>query len=304
MFHWLNWQDTVGATKNEARLNEQAFWLVHMEEYASEMERFQQRWGGCQPESCLNVLQTGDRLDRCVALCIIAASSLPEARQIVASGMRSSSPQERWCSTLCLSEMGDEEAIPDLCSMLTEFLPQPCNPWPQKELQWWFEDRRLLLPRAVRRWQCSNVTQALFAAFQRQVNVEVNTFFNENYCLFYEDYLAYELGFRGDFSGVIGVTWSLAHLRRAVMLMALGCYDALCDPGQWDRTGSYDDDRAYNQALRPHLCQIIHTRLGWSEAAANDCFDHAYEDFLAREYEAQTGPTGQRKQIVTQWLAG
>ncbi len=220
MFDWLDidWPDCNDANHTNI---ERGFWLCYMSGYNRAMQSFLQRWGNVEEHTFLHILLDSEKHDdTLVAICVLAWEQLPQARELLRPFLHSVYPKERWCSALCLSELGDEQAVSVLCTMLREFFPEN-EEFPQGEDQWWYEDRRWFIPRTLRRWTFPSVTIALRQALEQQIKAE-RIVMPEEICIFMQDILTYELGYRDAFGTLAGLSVPDYRLRLTLVHLAIG----------------------------------------------------------------------------------
>jgi len=84
---------------------------------------FIQRWGAFDHSALERAFSQGAEDDRLFAINGLGHLGTPEAHALLLPALQSPHPQERWDSAVCLANLGDVQALPVLCSMLTDYLP-------------------------------------------------------------------------------------------------------------------------------------------------------------------------------------
>lgn len=262
--------------------------------YEDAREDFTRRWGGDHLGLFLQVLIEGAEDDRVVAIWAIALSQHSQAERLLSAFLRSPSPKERWSSALCLGEMGEEQAVPVLCEMLTEFLPTKQSPWPQEpEKQWWYERWRLEIPSLLHAWESPAVTVALHRGLESLINAEQYAPFAPDQWFSCQDRIAYELGFRNTFGVMTGSSLSSYRVRIAVVNMTAGAYEALQPPDKrcgytllprWlsAKLGIDSLDSEEISQLRAGFIEIMMERFGMADEEAIGYLEKYGEDDAQR----------------------
>jgi hypothetical protein len=272
---------------------DQAFWIYYADtgDYKQEMAAFAQRWGNFDLATYKQVLTAGQGDDRCVALYLIAFSQPSQAHDLLLPFLNSSSVKERVSSALLLGELGEEQAVPILCTLLTEFLPTQNmkRPGGDRETQYWYELHRFLIVWVLHAWMQPNVTATLRSAFEQTIAAEPYALLNTELTQGVEDGLAYELGYRGVFGMLSGMQLNPVRLRLAVTNMVVGFYDFTTHPnihGKGRRTFESVVLDVNNQ-IKPSFRDLIMLKFGWSEQEADACVESYFDDWNARTVENQ-----------------
>jgi hypothetical protein len=229
MFEWLELDDWGKWDKeNPLGYVEQVFRIYALDgntNHFEDMDQFDQRWGGFNKAACLRALKDGEEDDRCAAYYLLTCLGIPELQKILWAAQASTSTKERWCSAFCLAELKDERVKSRLYHMLTEFLPTPDHPQTVNDT-YWFESRRSEVLRALRQWRSSINILAISKALQQAIIAEKYLSSGVEAPLrYFEDLLAYELGYHGVFSMIPGITMGNAHQHMAYMFAAIGEYE-------------------------------------------------------------------------------
>ena len=131
---------------------------------------FQARWGPLDLDALVRAVQGATGVERLIALMALGESRTDQARALLPAFLESPLPYERWISALALGRMGDEHAIPGLCRMLTEFLPQRLEeflPICYSLFTVW----QSLVPRLLRQWDQPVIISALRQTLPRLISV-------------------------------------------------------------------------------------------------------------------------------------
>ncbi len=95
-------------------------------QYEKPLEAFVLRWGALDVPTFTHTLTVGTEEDKVLALLALGYSGVSQARDVLLPYLQSANPMERWASALCLGELKEEQALPELIRMLDEFLlPRP-----------------------------------------------------------------------------------------------------------------------------------------------------------------------------------
>jgi hypothetical protein len=215
--------------------------------------------------------------------------------------------KQRWSSALLLGEMGEEQAVPVLCTMLTEFLPTQDVTWPSGDrvMQDWFELRRSSAIVTLHSWRQPLVTIAMRYALEQLIQAEPYSLFDTQQSHSSEDLLAYELGYRGAFGALAGLHINSLRQRLALVAMVVGFYDYTVHPDrkvQARRTFNCIVQEANvgldpNNALRRTLLDLAITKFGWSEQDAIACFDSYFDDWNERFVELENVRDQRRREV-------
>src|SRR6266567_3439041 len=160
---------------------------------------FARRWGGLAFENFVNALERGQGRDRVIAICVIGCSTNPRVRELLLPFLSSSDPKERWASARCLGAMKENQALPVLLRMLTEFLPREGHPFPLGEDNQWPELWRLYIPFLLRSWDRSSIVIALRQALLQIIAAEQHMPNDQQTAHEFQETLCYELGRRKAF---------------------------------------------------------------------------------------------------------
>jgi hypothetical protein len=188
------------------------------------MTDFKNRWGDFNVATCQKVLVTNQNEDdRCIALWLIAFQQAYPLNEFIPY-LTSLSVKERWTSAFILGERKDSNALSALCMMLTEFLP--LDEQPVEELSWWIACRREWIPSILRSWMQPEITVQLRLALEVCLMNHAPDPVNKDALYWYEDALAYELGYRNASDMVIGIKTTNVTLHIAMIHAAMGVYAA------------------------------------------------------------------------------
>lgn len=83
------------------------------------LEAFRARWGGLTPDALARAVQEGEGEEKLFAIVALGGAKLPQSRTLLLPLLHSAIPEERWASALRLGELGEQEALPALCELLT-----------------------------------------------------------------------------------------------------------------------------------------------------------------------------------------
>jgi hypothetical protein len=143
-----------------------AFEQAGYEDYELNIEAFVSRWGGLEIETFARVLKEGQGEDRILAIFAIGFTRSPWTRELLLPFLHSAVPIEQCASALCLGKMREEQALPVLVSMLTEFFPP--KEWPSFEGDdlWFYNGCRLEALLILAEWARPEIVPALLDALQ------------------------------------------------------------------------------------------------------------------------------------------
>jgi hypothetical protein len=285
---------------------DQAFWVYYTDisDPQYEKERFVQRWEGFDLDTLRRVLAAGGDDEQCMALYLIAFSRVPQARELLLPYLQSSLVKQRWSSALLLGEMGEEQAVPVLCTMLSEFLPTQDVAWPcgDRTIQDWLELRRSSAIVTLHFWRLPLVTIAMRHALEQLILAEPYSLFDTQQSHWSEDLLAYELGQRAVFGALTGMRINDLRMRLALAAMVVGFYDYTTHPGKHAYAKRIFECIVQDKSniIRSTLHNLIMTKFGWSEQKAIACLDAYFDDWNARMVELEEVRDQKRREMETQ----
>jgi hypothetical protein len=191
------------------------------------MSEFGRRWGNFDPNTCRKIITSyvGED-DRCIAMWLLAFQQAYTLGEVVPF-LASSSVKERWTSAFILGERRDERALPMLRRMLTEFLPSYDQMGPK--LAYWVECRREWVPILLRGWLQPEIAGALRATLNICYSYHPLEGTTLDTLYWYEDGIAFELGYRDKAAALVGINTSDIILSVAMIQVAMGTY-ARCHP--------------------------------------------------------------------------
>ena len=193
---------------------------------------FAQRWGGLDLAACIRAWDSGDEHDKLFALLALSHLDAEPARLTVHQALKSERPKERWISAIGLGEVGDKQALPGLCTMLTEFLPEQVDEHPRGQNSFYFVFRGYA-PEIIGRMGEPLATPALRQALERMVDLlrqrsvkSIETLPDPN--PYIRDYISYEgnivyaLGRLGAFGALTGLPVVESWLRLWTLHLVMG----------------------------------------------------------------------------------
>lgn len=130
------------------------------------IEKLQVRLGGLELDRIVQVLEEEPGEDRLFALFAVGAKDSPSVRALLAPFFESSQPKERWASALCLGEMKDERALPNLCEMITEYLPPNEQFTSEGYFEWHYDYWRTTVAGLLGTWERQTLVPILSAALK------------------------------------------------------------------------------------------------------------------------------------------
>lgn len=194
--------------------------------YEQFLERFIERWGTPDQQTLAHVLQEGSGLARVFSIWALAGLAPGEARQLLVPLLSSTQPKEKWSSALCLGDLGVPEAVPVLCSMLSELLAAPGTPRPAGTWkQCWYDQMREFIPRVLRPFQHPGIIGACLRALEKQITAEQWYGYDKDLWHEYQDFLAYELGYREAWKPLVESALPRARQQIALVMMVIGYED-------------------------------------------------------------------------------
>ncbi len=149
-----------------------AFGQVGYEDYAAPIEAFARRWGGLELEAFTRALQEGEDEDKVLAIFALGYEPAAWTREYLLPCLQSKQPMERWASALGLGKMGEQQALPVLLHMLTEFFPPTERPAYEGDGLWLYNGWRVQVIRLLREWTQPEVMPALLDALQAYWRLE------------------------------------------------------------------------------------------------------------------------------------
>lgn len=193
---------------------------------------FAQHWGGLDLAACIQALGSGIEHDRLFALLALSHLDAEPARLLVRQALRSERPKERWISAIGLGEGGDKQALPVLCTMLTEFLPKQADEHPREQNSFYFTFRGYA-PEIIGRLGEPLATPALRHALEQLVSLlgqrsfkAIEAFPSSNPYIrdyiSYEDSIVYALGRLGAFGALTGLPVAESWLRLWTLHLVMG----------------------------------------------------------------------------------
>src|SRR5579859_5780665 len=236
-----------------------AFRMVKFIDYDEEVKAFERRWGGLDLDTFVRVLTEGEKEEQLIALFALGYAAEPRSRDLLLPFLHSPDPQERWASALGLGKMREEQALPVLTKMLTEFLPTPYHPftgWEEYPYDYW----RLEVASVLGAWQDPSLVPALRQAFVHIWEVTQKPPPDDKQMWFrYQDELASVLGKLGAFGALTGLTLPDYGLRVAAVYLACGHLDARA------RYGHLLMELQVNETLKAEVAAVLAQRFGLSE---------------------------------------
>lgn len=238
MSRWLfvTGEKYIPGEVHEPSIIASAFALSHLEMYDIYMSQFCRHWGSIDTTVCQRVLVEGDPDEQLAALCVLGLSG-PVYKMLVYPFLRSSVAKERWCSAICLSGIQEKDVVPSLCTMLTEFLPDAhteglqeilsyANQYLPPDADWWHELRRCTIARALRPWKQPEIEVVLKVALKKLIVAEEYMRSHADVCVFNEEIILHELGYRGVLDIFADVQLGPRHKQIAYCALATGWYEA------------------------------------------------------------------------------
>lgn len=126
---------------------------------------FVERWGDVDEGALLRALQEGTEDDRLFALFAVGYMGSEETLAHLVPLLEGDNALERWAAATCLAQHGEKRAIPVLCTMLTEFLPETLSDYLAADSP--FEDQRSYASTLLGGCEDVSVVPALCHALQR-----------------------------------------------------------------------------------------------------------------------------------------
>lgn len=238
------------------------FAVIHGEYIPHQViEAFRTRWGTISNETFVRVLLEGQGVDRVIAISVLGNSGHSEMKQLLRPFLESDDPQERWASAMALGTLHDDEAVPVLVTMLTEFLPA----WQYEEQLHnadWFEENRIHIPSILDFWDDPSLVvslrQALHAVVRIKQAMPASLGFFRSSLHFYQDALIRSSGSRGAFGALTGLALPQETLQAAIIQMVIGYCHIECDAKfleySWER----------EPQLREAMSTVMEQRFGLS----------------------------------------
>lgn len=256
-----------------------AFKQLGYEDYATNIEAFANRWGGLEIEVFVRTLKEGHGQDKILAIFAIGFMSNTWARELLIPFLKSTQPMERWASALCLGKMKEEQAVPILINMLTEFFPP--KEWPSYEGDdlWFYNGCRLETIFILMGWDSPEVVGALRNALQAYKHLEqlvpehITT--ARRYWRGCQERVMYTLGYLGHFEVLSEIVKALDIVQPT--LSSWRVYVAL---GSLQAHKTYPDvlrrSIPRKSELREQVMAVLHEQFGLSSEEQERCL--AYYD--------------------------
>ena len=206
------------------------------EEYAEAyIQAYLQRWGDVEPDTLKRVVDGGSSEDRLFAIFALGAAGTVLTRETLLPLLESPMVLDRWASAICLGEIGEEQAILTLCTMLTEFLPTTMSEYEtceQDPVHFRYAVLRMYAPNILYELGSSVAIPALRQGLQHTVKLEAilsaqavkttemfSPVLNSslNVLRHYQDTLAFALGRLGALGALTGVQTSERYVTNALL---------------------------------------------------------------------------------------
>lgn len=113
------------------------------------IETFSSRWNGLDQEALAHALAAGGHVDRLFAILALGHMRTPETHALLLPLLQSPDPLERWASATVLAQVGEQQTLPVLCAMLTEFLPTQLDEYFAATAALPYENQRSYGPRLL-----------------------------------------------------------------------------------------------------------------------------------------------------------
>lgn len=197
------------------------------------IETFLRTWGSFETETLLRVLDQGEDEERLFT--IFALGFEPQMREQLRPFLHSLRSMERWASAISLGRMKDEQALPVLLEMLTEFLPPSEQYSSDGTFEWRYDLWRCHIPSLLMAWKSSwlvpifrGALQKILSLVQTKTPDDVQKLLQGIYQALltewnrYLDEIVYALGRLGAFGVFTGLEGVNAFLSRWIIHLVMG----------------------------------------------------------------------------------
>jgi hypothetical protein len=192
--------------------------------------------------------------------------------------------------------MKEDQALPVLLGMLTEFLPREGHPFPLGDDNQWPELWRLYIPFLLRSWDHASITTALRQALLQNRAAEQYMPNDKQMAHDFQQTLCYELGHRSAFGALTGVELPGYQLGVYIVHMAMGY--ALSRVSNLSRADEvrykymYNFEVGISQRVTKELLEVLSSSFGFTEKEGLHYLDGYWENWmtLCRNGEEELPP--------------
>ncbi len=254
-----------------------AYSALGYEEYKRQVRTFIRRWGGIDLDTFVRVLKEGQGEDRVLAIFALGYTRTPLARELLLPFLQSKEPRERCASALCLGKIREEQALPVLCAMLTEFFPPKEQPGSEADGRWFYNDCRSGAIMILTEWARPEAIPELLKALQaywdlEQVIIEHSHLATgSGYWRGCQRRVVYALGWLGTFD--LLSTMDVGEQRRLAWNVDLALGNMHAHVGIPDVFMNFNEYIGKSRGFHDLVCYVLEEQLGLSEEEQERCLN-------------------------------
>jgi hypothetical protein len=202
------------------------------------LQAFAARWGAVTPKSLESAIGEGEGEEKLFAIFALGYSDglTLAQRNLIQTQLADMNALVRWASAICLGQAGDKRALPVLCQMLTEYLPQRWEDYfqaPEPRFEQWRTYAPILLGSLGEPLAMPPLRQTLrmLVKLLGQQTVSPDMLFDlepadyppeQRNLVFFQDDIVYALGRLGAFGALTGLNAAAPYLDMWMVHLVMG----------------------------------------------------------------------------------